>query len=122
MLLLRSSEHKAFGGTWSAPGGKLEPNETPLEAAIRETLEETGMELAPHAVHFFQTFYVRYPSLDFLYHAFYTAIQEMPEELKLQPREHNAYLWASPKELASLPLMPGAYECLLQLYGDPLQF
>ncbi len=27
---------------WSLPGGKIEKNETPEEAAIRETLEETG--------------------------------------------------------------------------------
>ena len=29
------------------PGGKLEPNETPVAAAIRELEEETGLKLAP---------------------------------------------------------------------------
>ena len=28
---------------WVPPGGKIEPNETPQEAAIRECLEETGL-------------------------------------------------------------------------------
>lgn len=27
---------------WTFPGGELEPNETPAQGAIRETLEETG--------------------------------------------------------------------------------
>jgi 8-oxo-dGTP pyrophosphatase MutT (NUDIX family) len=27
---------------WSLPGGKIEPNETSADAAVRETLEETG--------------------------------------------------------------------------------
>lgn len=30
---------------WLPPGGHLEPNETPPEAARRETLEETGLEI-----------------------------------------------------------------------------
>lgn len=30
---------------WDLPKGRIEPNETPLEAALRETLEETGLDL-----------------------------------------------------------------------------
>lgn len=44
LLLKRNKEpHK---GKYTPVGGKLEPHETPLEAAIRETKEETGIELA----------------------------------------------------------------------------
>ena len=32
---------------WSFPKGKLDPGETPLEAAIREVREETGYEVEP---------------------------------------------------------------------------
>lgn len=32
-------------GKWLPPGGHLEPNETPSEAARREVLEETGLEI-----------------------------------------------------------------------------
>jgi 8-oxo-dGTP pyrophosphatase MutT (NUDIX family) len=31
---------------WSFPGGAIEPGETPEEAAVRETLEETGYHVA----------------------------------------------------------------------------
>lgn len=31
--------------TWLQPGGHLDPNETPPEAAIRETFEETGLHI-----------------------------------------------------------------------------
>ena len=33
-------------GKWMPPGGHLEPNETPPEAAKREVREETGLEIA----------------------------------------------------------------------------
>ena len=32
-------------GLWVAPGGKLEPDESPTECAVREMKEETGLEI-----------------------------------------------------------------------------
>ena len=32
---------------WVAPGGSIEPNETPVDAVIREVLEETGLIVEP---------------------------------------------------------------------------
>ena len=32
-------------GLWVAPGGKLEPDESPTECAVREMREETGLEV-----------------------------------------------------------------------------
>lgn len=36
--------HKKYG-FWLQPGGHVEPGETPDEAAVRETMEETGLEV-----------------------------------------------------------------------------
>ena len=33
-------------GLWVAPGGKLEPDESPTECAIREMREESGLEIS----------------------------------------------------------------------------
>ncbi len=35
----------ALAGKWEFPGGKIRPGETSAEAAIRETREETGIEV-----------------------------------------------------------------------------
>lgn len=35
----------ANGGVWVLPGGAVEPEETPADAAVREVFEETGVEV-----------------------------------------------------------------------------
>lgn len=37
--------HHRKEGKWLAPGGHVEPNETPDEAAVREVREETGLDI-----------------------------------------------------------------------------
>lgn len=37
-------------GEWAYPGGKVEPNESPVETVIREVGEETALELDPAAL------------------------------------------------------------------------
>lgn len=43
-LILQTSKGKDFG-KWVVPGGKLDVNETPVEAFIREVFEETGLNV-----------------------------------------------------------------------------
>jgi ADP-ribose pyrophosphatase YjhB (NUDIX family) len=42
MLLVRRGREPAKG-TWSVPGGRVEPGESDQEAVAREVLEETGL-------------------------------------------------------------------------------
>ncbi len=42
---LLGNESDPNAGRWEFPGGKLDENETPKEAAIREWQEETGLKL-----------------------------------------------------------------------------
>lgn len=44
VLLQHRAIWTAEGGTWGIPGGAINGDETVLEGALRETLEETGLE------------------------------------------------------------------------------
>ncbi|MEV0349572.1 NUDIX hydrolase [Nonomuraea sp. NPDC050680] len=41
------------GRGWDIPGGHLEPGESPVDAAVRELAEETGLVLAPEELSVF---------------------------------------------------------------------
>jgi len=44
LLLLKRPDNVHCGGLWSLPGGKVENNEMPLQAAVRELSEETHLK------------------------------------------------------------------------------
>lgn len=45
LLLLRSANTRNDRGKWSIPGGRVEYNEAVLDAVIRETKEEVGVDI-----------------------------------------------------------------------------
>jgi 8-oxo-dGTP pyrophosphatase MutT (NUDIX family) len=45
ILTRRATAMRAHAGQWALPGGRLEPRESPLEAALRELQEEIGLQL-----------------------------------------------------------------------------
>lgn len=51
-ILLQHKSAGRFGeGKWNGTGGKIDPGETPLEAAIREVKEETSLNVSDLRLH-----------------------------------------------------------------------
>ena len=46
ILMIRQRD----GDVWSTPGGAIDPDETPVDAVVRETWEETGLTVEPVAL------------------------------------------------------------------------
>jgi 8-oxo-dGTP pyrophosphatase MutT (NUDIX family) len=58
-------------GTWGPPGGAIDPNELPADAAVRECWEETGLLVEPtRVVGIFggPEFLIQYPNGDLTYY------------------------------------------------------
>lgn len=50
VLLIRRA-HEPYRGTWTLPAGYEEVDETPAETAVRETREETGLEVVVYGLY-----------------------------------------------------------------------
>lgn len=48
VLIAKRPQGRPLAGLWEFPGGKVEPNEEPEEALIRELNEELGIGIAKH--------------------------------------------------------------------------
>lgn len=99
LLLKRSANAEAHPGDWGFPAGHLEAGEGPLEAAVRESREETGH--APQS------------GLTLLSSegGFVLFLCEDPAFFPLLNEEHDGYVWAAPDELPE-PMHPGAAAAL----------
>ncbi len=102
VLLTQRPPGKKLAGMWEFPGGKVEANETPEAALLRELREELGLDisaacLAPFAFasHSYDDFHLLMP----LYVCRRWAGQ--PEG-----REGQALKWVRPVKMGELPMPP----------------
>ena len=110
-LLLLKYAQGSESGRWGVPAGKVEGDETPIEAAKRELFEETGISLeCPSQIHYVTSIYVRKPSINYTFHLFKVQLNQRPD-VKLSP-EHQAYSWTTFQDIEEMLLTGGAMEAL----------
>ncbi|HEX7963520.1 MAG TPA: NUDIX hydrolase [Candidatus Saccharimonadales bacterium] len=87
-------------GRWHLPGGGLHKGEAPLAGVLRETREETGIELPANSVRLWFTEDYRHRGVHFPCHYF---IADLPELAALtpQPLEISEVAWLDPAELSA---------------------
>ena len=116
ILMLKRHSTKWEGNTWNVPGGKVERNETPLLAAIRETYEEAGIVVVEECIDHLGPLYVRSGDGEHCLHIFRAKLLNQPK-IVLQEEESTEYLWKTLQEAFDLPLIAGGIE-VLEMYQN----
>ena len=99
LFTVRAARLKSHAGEIAFPGGRLDPGETHVEAALRETEEEVGLSVSPDQVlgrlsdHPSPAGYVPTP---------YVAQVPWPQELTLNPAEVDAVFTVPLAELLAI--------------------
>lgn len=100
-LLLICRQRPPDVGRWNAIGGKLDRGEDPLDAARRELREEAGIE-PPLAFRGVATVVVRSTGDHWAIFLFSAQVADRT----VTPSHEGPLRWASPQEIASLPVLP----------------
>lgn len=119
-LFLLRPPGKSCENTWGIPGGKVDAGETAKQGALRELVEETGLQFAENEVEDLGHVFIRYPSHDFIYYMFRKRLASLPKDVVINPLEHKEARWLTLQEALKLPLIPGETECIHHIYGKSL--
>ena len=118
LVLDRTAER---GGFPQIVTGRIGPGETPVEAARRELLEETGIPADVRPLDYVHAFGMGEEPLFAREHAF---VAEVPPdaEVRIDPSEHRAFRWMSAAEAAAAMPFAGlrrAVRLAVQALGQP---
>ena len=117
ILLLHRHANKSQGNKWGIPGGKIDKNETPLEAVIREVQEETGYDFSKQPIETLETVYVEHTEKDHIvYHMFRTKLQGDPSAVKINYNEHKGFTWVTPADAMRMDLIQDEEPCIKLVY------
>ena len=103
-IMLLRQPNKASGGKWCLPAGKVDAGEDLKAAVLRETKEETGIDLAPGKVAHFGSYYVCHGDFHYGWHMFSTELSYKPE-VKINTYEHAEYRWVNKDEAMKLDMV-----------------
>lgn len=107
LLTRRRDTNPAFDGKWHLPSGKLDADESALDAAAREAEEEIGVLIAPEDLHHVHTLHVNgsgpVPRLGL----FFETRRWIGEPANLEPDKCSTLRWfpldALPEQLIDYP-------------------
>ncbi|MBR1393874.1 MAG: NUDIX hydrolase [Ruminococcus sp.] len=122
VLITRRDERKTYGGFWEMTEGAVIAGETPLQGAVRELKEETGLTALPEALDYrgqivFKRSHHNHIVMFYLFRADFHE-----EDIVLQPGETTAARLVYPAEIEQMAkdgeFLSFAYQRLKAVFPD----
>lgn len=104
LLGLRHGSHG--DGMWAPPGGHIECDETPIMTAVRETAEETGMQLNPENVKEFTFTNDIFPDKHYITIHCITQIEKNINPILMEPNKCEQWMWVHPDDFPKNLFLP----------------
>ncbi|NQN68037.1 NUDIX hydrolase [Streptococcus suis] len=111
---IKRGKSNVFPQYWDIPGSRVEENELPRDAAVRECFEETGILIEKENLTIIhedsqfdedkQTVFTRL--------VYEVKLTEQPKTIFLDPEEHTDFLWLAPSDENKKNLVPYLVEIL----------
>lgn len=120
LILQRSKKNDVLPEYWDIPGGTLEDGEDPAVGAIRETKEETGIDISNPRLFFHKSNIDTGKNKQFIILIF-KARYQFPKGITLNPEEHQAYAWIHPSRISQYKTVNYLVECL-NIFQENIHF
>lgn len=103
VLLAQRPAGKAYAGYWEFPGGKIEANETVIEALIREIDEELGIHIRSATLWRSERFSYEHAHVELNF------CRSSDWSREPHGREGQAFAWQAPNVINLAPLLPALH-------------
>lgn len=114
LLVMRRAADDFLGGHYGMPGGGVDDGETLIEAARRELFEETGLKITAFLEAFDGFDYIS-DSEDLVRQVNFR-VEVAPGDIRLDPAEHDHYLWISEDDIEALVATPEQKKILVRAF------
>jgi 8-oxo-dGTP diphosphatase len=113
VLLAQRPDGKSLSGKWEFPGGKVEAEESPENALVRELHEELGIEVDVASLEPF--WFLSHPYPEFGFHLLMPVYLCRSWRGEPQALEHAAIVWKAPDTMYQLPMIEADAELVEHL-------